>query len=317
MMKRMFNWLVAGIGDITTKRAIPAILAEPRSHLHAVLTRDPAKAAPYGCKAYTSLEDALADPVIHAVYVGTPVALHAPQTIAALRAGKHVLCEKPMALNHADALAMAAAAHDTGRTLGIAYYRRMYPKVQRTKRLIEQGAIGKPVYCEANNHFWFNDEEGTRTWLLNPAMSGGGPLYDIASHRIDLFNFFFGSPTRATGFLANLVHKNAIEDCATAMIEYDSGVRAVIDVRWHSRIHRDQFRIIGTDGEISLDPLNGPELTYTGGSESLPRHENLHYPCVENFVDAVLDGKRLYASGDSSTPVSWVTEEVVKHHRVS
>ena len=122
----MLNWLVIGIGDITRKRVLPAILAEPHSYLYALLTRDPRKADAYpGALAFTDLGEALRDPQIDAVYVASPVALHAEQTIASLRAGKHVLCEKPVALNYAQAESMAAAARDSGRVCGIAYYRRL------------------------------------------------------------------------------------------------------------------------------------------------------------------------------------------------
>src|SRR5690349_1406850 len=102
----MLNWLVIGIGDITTKRVIPAILEEPRSRLYGIVTRDPAKAAPYSANVYTDFGEAIADPAVDAVYVATPVSLHAPQTIAALRAGKQVLCEKPVALDYAEACTM-------------------------------------------------------------------------------------------------------------------------------------------------------------------------------------------------------------------
>ena len=194
----MLNWLVIGIGDITRKRVIPAILAEPRSHLYALLTRDPRKADAYpGTLAFTDLGTALRDPAIDAVYVATPVALHAEQTIASLRAGKHVLCEKPVALNFAQAETMAEAAHQSGRLLGIAYYRRLYPKLVRAKQLIAAGAIGQPLLVEANYHGWL--ESPDRGWLKDPALAGGGPLYDVGSHRIDACNFLFGRPLRATG----------------------------------------------------------------------------------------------------------------------
>src|SRR5260370_40062146 len=97
------NWLVIGIGDITTKRVLPAILLEPRSVLYGIVTRDPHKAEAYNCRAWRDLGEALEDPKVDAVYVGTPVFLHAAQTIAALRAGKHVLCEKPVAMNYPEA----------------------------------------------------------------------------------------------------------------------------------------------------------------------------------------------------------------------
>ena len=92
------------------RRVIPAIQAEPRSRLYGLVTRDPAKACPFGVRVWASLDEALADPRVHAVYVGTPVFLHAPQTIQSLRAGKHVLCEKPMAMNEAEARTMLQAA---------------------------------------------------------------------------------------------------------------------------------------------------------------------------------------------------------------
>jgi 1,5-anhydro-D-fructose reductase (1,5-anhydro-D-mannitol-forming) len=305
------NWLVIGIGDITTRRAIPAIQAEPRSKLYGVVSRDRAKGERFADRVWTDLAEALRDPAIGAVYVATPVFLHAPQSIAALRAGKHVLCEKPMAMNYSEAAQMVSAAQGAERTLGIAYYRRMYPKLQRARDLLAQGAIGRPVLAEINCHDWFQAEDGRRSWLLNPKQSGGGPLYDIASHRIDVLNFLFGKPAKVSGHVSNVVHASAVEDSATVLIDYENGVRGVVDVRWHSRTPRDEFRIIGVDGEMSLTPLSGPKLSYPGGTEDLPAHSNLHYPCVENFMSAVLDGAHLWASGESSIWTDWVTERAL------
>jgi predicted dehydrogenase len=304
----MLNWIVIGIGDIATRRVIPAIQAEPRSRLYGLVTRDPAKAAPYSARAWTSLDEALMDPAVDAVYVATPVFLHAPQTIRSLRAGKHVLCEKPMAMNEAEARSMVQVAEESGRTLGVAYYRRTYPKLQRAKQLIAAGAIGKPVLAELTSHGWFDEHDGQRNWLIDPAQAGGGPLYDVASHRIDVLNFLFGEPQRVTGHLSNAVHHYAVEDNATVVIDYAGGVRGLVDVRWHSKVKRDECRIRGTDGEIELSPLNGPDLIYPGGRESIPPHANLHYPLIENFVDAVLGKAPLLASGASAFWTDWVIE---------
>jgi 1,5-anhydro-D-fructose reductase (1,5-anhydro-D-mannitol-forming) len=315
----MLNWIVIGIGDITTRRVIPAIQSEPRSHLYGLVTRDPAKAAPYNTRVWSTLDEALADTSVEAVYVATPVFLHAPQTIQSLRAGKHVLCEKPMAMNEAEARTMLQSAEESSRTFGVAYYRRLYPKVQRAKELLEAGAIGKPVLAELTCHSWF-DGQGSRSWLVDPARAGGGPLFDIASHRIDVLNFLFGQPLRATGQLSNAVHHYAVEDNATVMIEYAGGVRGIVDVRWHSKISRDECRIRGTDGEMELSPLNGPDLVYTNlvqpdsvqhrGHEHLPAHANLHYPMIENFVDAALGKAPLLSSGASAYWTDWVTRQV-------
>jgi predicted dehydrogenase len=306
----MINWLVAGIGDIATRRVIPAIHAEPRSRLHAVVTSQPAKAAHYGVPGYADLEQALADPHIDALYIATPVAFHHPQLLAALRHGKHVLCEKPVGMNHAQATEMAAAAEQGGRVCAVAYYRRRYPKVMEAKRLIAAGAIGRPVLAELNCHSWFKPDDGHRAWLVEPELAGGGPSFDIASHRIDLLNYWFGKPLRATGFRSNAVHTYPVEDNATILAEYAGGIRGVVDVRWHSRVERDQCRIIGTEGSLELDPLNGPLLRTPTGDLHLPPHQNLHFPIVEDFVNAVLDGKTPACPISEAIRTDWVTEQI-------
>ena len=306
----MLNWLVIGIGDISTRRVIPAIRSEPSSQLYGVVTRDKAKGVGVADHVWDNLDAALADPRIDAVYVATPVALHAPQSIAALKAAKHVLCEKPMAMNYAEASEMVRVAHECGKVLGVAYYRRMYPKVQRARDLLAQGAIGQPVLAEANHHSASPAHGSFRSWLLDPKLAGGGPLFDVASHRIDVLNYLFGKPVRASGMRSNAVFEWPIEDNATALIEYQSGVRGIVDVRWHSDVVRDQFRIIGVKGEINLDPLSGPELVHPGGREHLPPHANIHFPMIENFVAAVLDGAPLVSSGESAIWTDWVTERI-------
>jgi 1,5-anhydro-D-fructose reductase (1,5-anhydro-D-mannitol-forming) len=310
-MPKSLAWLVIGIGDITRKRVIPAILSEPRSTLYGAVTRDPKKAEAYpGIRVWTALDGALLSSAIDAVYVASPVALHAPNTIACLRAGKHVLCEKPVALNYSEAQTMVAAARETRRLFGVAYYRRLFPKLIRARQLIAEGAIGQPVLAEANCHGWLNNQD--RGWLLDPAMAGGGPLYDTGSHRIDACNFLFGRPVKATGLLSNVVHRVAVEDSATALIDYESGARGIVDVRWNSRVARDQFRVIGTGGEINLDPLSGPALRYAGKEEQLPTHANVHFPAVENFVNAALDGTPLACTGEDAVWTDWVTSEVLR-----
>ncbi len=188
----------------------------------------------------------------------------------------------------------------------------MYGKVQRAKALVESGVIGRPVLAEATMHDWFHPVDGFRGWLVDPALAGGGPLYDIGSHRIDLMNFFFGKPARVTGQLSKVIQPADVEDNATVLIEYQNGVRAMVDVRWHSRVFRDEFRIRGTEGEIELTPLFGPELVYPGGREDIPAPQNLHTPCVENFASAVLDGTPLVSSGETAMVTDWVTEQAIK-----
>jgi predicted dehydrogenase len=306
----MIRWLVIGIGDITRRRVIPAIMDSPRSRLEGLASRDPGKAAVYSpVKTFTTLEEALDSCEFDAVYVASPVFLHAAHSIASLRAGKHVLCEKPTAMNFAEAESIVQTAEEAGRLFGVAYYRRLFPKLSRAKRLIEDGVIGDPVFADANCHSWLDGKapDWHRGWLLDPSKAGGGPLYDIASHRIDAVNFLFGQPSQAVSFVSNSVHTYAVEDSATVLIQYQHGRHAVVDVRWNSHVERDQFRIIGTNGAIDLDPLSGPDLHYLGNMESLPAHPNVHTPLIENFVSAILDGEPLACPGRDAILTDWVT----------
>ncbi len=309
------KWVVVGIGDIARKRVIPAILAEPASELYGVVTRDARKAEAYpGARVWGTVEEALGDDAIDAVYIAAPVALHAPCAVVSMHAGKHVLCEKPMAMNYAEAQAMVDAAAESKRLLGVAYYRRLYPKVLRLRELLREGAIGQPVLAEANCHSWLPPAD--RAWLMDPALAGGGPLYDIGCHRIDVVNFLFGAPVRVAALLSNAVHRLAVEDSATVAIDYETGVRGVVDVRWNSRVFRDQFRVIGTEGEIDLTPLNGPQLrirTLNGEStEELPPNPNLHYPTVENFVNAVSGTAALACTAKDAAVTDWVMEQALR-----
>jgi len=144
---------------------------------------------------------------------------------------------------------------------------------------------------------------------VDPARAGGGALYDVGSHRIDLMNYLFGRPTRVSGHLSTLVHPIQVDDNATVIIEHATGVRSLVDVRRHSRVARDEFRIRGTEGELDLTPLNGPELLHPGGAEQIPAPGNVHYPCVENFVAAVLDKTDLRSSGATALFTEWVMQQ--------
>jgi predicted dehydrogenase len=112
-----------------------------------------------------------------------------------------------------------------------------------------------------------------------------------------------------------VVHQAAVEDSATVLIEYENKVRAIVDVRRHSHVSRDEFRITGTDGEIDLTPLNAPALVHPHGTESLPAHANLHYPFVENFASAVLDGAPLVSSAETALATEWVIDQALRAAR--
>lgn len=310
------NWVVVGIGDVARKRILPAIAAEPRSTLYGVVTRDPDKARSLDCRIWSDLEPALADPRVDAIYLATPVFLHRPQAVAALQAGKHVLCEKPAALSLAEAEDMVQAAEAAQRLLGIAYFRRLYPKLIRARELVRAGAIGRVVFAHAVCAEWPGLDDD-RSWLTDPILAGSGPLYDIGSHRIDALDFLLGPPARVTAQWSTTVRPLAVEDSATVLIEYESGARAMVDARWNTRVALDELRLIGTEDALDLTASSGAELRCGRRIEHLPCHANRHYPVVENFVSAVRGEADLACSGRAALPTSWVLQQALASRQPS
>jgi 1,5-anhydro-D-fructose reductase (1,5-anhydro-D-mannitol-forming) len=303
----VLNWAIVGVGDIARKRVLAALAGASRSRIRVAVTTHPDRArqicAPYGVERYcTELGEALADHEVDAVYIATPVFLHAPQSISAMVAGKHVLCEKPTAMNYEEAARMVQVAEARGVVFGVSFYRRYYPKILRLQELIRDGGLGRVTLARAGCHTWLGaDDLPGRTWLVEQHKSGGGPLPDVGSHRIDVLNFLFGTPVSVAAEMGTQIQDYAVEDSAALLMQYASGMRSVLDVRWNSRIERDELSVIGTEGEADLTPLNGPTLAVRQSgkswSEELPAHPNLHFPLVEDFVRAVLDGRRLVSTG--------------------
>ena len=155
------RWGLVGCGDISRKRVAPALRDSPLCELISV-SRAKAElaesfAGEFGARrSYSDLRQLLLDHEIEAVYVATPVHLHAEQTIAAAEAGKHVLCEKPMALDVAECNRMIAACRSNNVKLGVAYYRHFYPVVRRVKELVDSGELGVPIIVQVNAFEWFD-----------------------------------------------------------------------------------------------------------------------------------------------------------------
>src|SRR5262249_47886299 len=163
-MKKL-RWGLIGCGDISRKRVAPALRDIPECELVAVnrarVDLAEAFAKEFGAERWHGdWRDLIADGEIDAVYIATPVYLHAEQTVAAAEMGKSVLCEKPLAMNPGECERMIAACGANGVTLGVAYYRRFYPVVRRIKEIIASGEIGKPVIAQINAFERFNPSRG-------------------------------------------------------------------------------------------------------------------------------------------------------------
>jgi len=163
-MKKL-AWGLIGCGDIARKRIAPALRDLDLCDL-VVVSRERAElveefAREFGAKrSYANWQDLLSDAEIDAVYVATPVHLHAAQTVAAAEAGKHVLCEKPLAMNPAECDRMITACRANRVKLGVAYYRRFYPAIRRVKEILRFGEIGTPVVGQINAFEWFDADSG-------------------------------------------------------------------------------------------------------------------------------------------------------------
>src|SRR5258707_12439060 len=178
----VLRWGLIGAGDIVRKRVAPALIDSPSCDIIAVSRARADLAARFAAevgarRSYPRWEELVVDPEVESVYIATPVSVHAAQTIAAAEAGKHVLCEKPMAMTAGECDRMIAACRAHGVRLGIAYYRRLYPVIVRVKEIIASGEIGQPVFAQMNAFERFDPApDYPRSWLLDPVMAGGGPM---------------------------------------------------------------------------------------------------------------------------------------------
>ena len=295
------RWGLIGCGDISRKRVAPALRDLPNCHLVAVARRRAELAKPFAQefgapKWRQDWQTLLQDKEVEAVYIATPVYVHVAQTIAAAEAGKHVLCEKPMALNVEECDRMNAACRDHHVRLGAAYYRHFYPAIDRVKEIIRSGEIGRPVMIQINAFERFNPEPGhSRHWFVEKAKAGGGPMFDFGCHRIEVLLNIFGPAGRAIGSTANVLFDREVEDTAVALFEFDGGVRGVLSVSHAACEPQDTMNIFGSEGSIHIPVLNhGVMLIKTAAgerTETHPPHSNLHQPLIDDFTEAVLSDR--------------------------
>jgi predicted dehydrogenase len=309
------GWGLVGCGDIAEKRVAAALRDSPRSALVAVARARAELAADFAARhgarrSYADWRELLRDPEVDAVYVATPVGLHAEQTVAAAEAGKHVLCEKPMALDVTGCERMLDAARSHGVRLGVAYYRHHYPVVRRLRELLASGEIGRPVLALVEAFEPFDAPAGhPRAWLLRKADAGGGPMFDFGCHRIEVLHDLLGPVQDVRGFPANVRYRDReVEDTCVAHFRFGGEARAVLAVTHAAASSRDTLDLFGTEGSAHTAVLNQGALrivTSAGAREEAhPPHPNLHLPLVEDFVAAVLEGRAPAVTGETGLEVA-------------
>lgn len=316
-MKRL-RWGLIGCGDISRKRVAPALRAIPECDLVAINRARSELAADFAAEFgvprwYGDWHELIADDEIDAVYIATPVSLHAEQTIFAAEAGKHVLCEKPMALNVAECDRMIDACRSNQVRLGIAYYRHFYPAILRASELIASGEIGMPVIARVNAFERFNpapDED--RYWLMLKSLAGGGPMMDFGCHRIEVLMNLLGPIRDVKSMTGRTVYEREVEDTSLAIFSFEQGAQGVLAVTHAAFESQDTLDIFCSGGSIHIPVLNLGEMQIktTAGErvEQLPPHRNIHQPLIEDFTAAVLESRAPVVDHEIGREVSRVLE---------
>ena len=313
------NWGLIGAGDIARRRVAPALRDLASGTLLAVCRGRPSLAESFAKEFaaprwYATAEELIADPDVDAVYLATPVNMHAQHAIAAAEAGKHVLCEKPMAMTVRECDAMIAACRASGVKLGVAYYRHFYPAVARARDLIASGAIGDVVMAQANAFEYFDPTaDHPRHWIVTAA-AGGGPMFDFGCHRIEVLLDLLGPVTDVRSMLGNVAFVRETEDTAIAILRHDRGCYATVSVTHASAESRDTLDVFGTLGSIHVSHLNRGEMRVVisgeSSSETLPPHANLHLPLIDDFARAVSLDREPVVNGDIGRAVAVVEEQI-------
>lgn len=314
-MARKIRWGVIGSGGIALRRTIPeGIVPARNAELVAVWGRNPktnaAVAAQFGVKAARSLEELLAME-LDAVYVASPNHAHCEQVCAAARAGKHVLCEKPLGLTVAEARRMLAVCRRARVNLGTAFMMRFHSQHQAALRLLREGRLGRPVYARAQLSCWYPPMRGA--WRQDPGRGGGGALMDLAGHCLDLLEMFFGPVVALSCVTNRTVHAYRVEDSGVVLARFKNGATATVDTFFciPDNSSKNRLELYGSRGSILAENTLGQgsagEMTAflesargydarqsragNGGVRIAPKPVNTYRAEIEAFSRALLEGR--------------------------
>ena len=282
MMK--IKWGVIGCGGIADRRTIPGMMKADNAVLTAVMDRNAELAQNVGkkynvTKICDSVEELLKQD-IDAVYIATPVFCHKEQAVLAMRAGKHVLMEKPVALTVEEAKELCEIALEEGVKLGVALMMRFHTHHQAMKQMIAEGKLGEIVSIRSQFSCWYPDIEGS--WRQKKALGGGGALIDLGVHCIDLLQYITGLKARGVMALCDTqTFHYEVDDSASIIMKMDNGAHAYVDVNFNIPDDAAQSRleIYGTKGSIIADGTLGQEEV---GRVKISIAEETGYDAMQN-----------------------------------
>lgn len=294
-----FGWGLIGASTIAAEHMIAAIRAQPGHEVVAVASSSAERGRAYAerhriASGYGSVDALLADPAVSAVYISTTNQLHRDQVLAAAAAGKHVLCEKPLALNLDDARAMLKACSDAGVVMATNHHLRNAATHRKIRDLVQNGAIGKPLFARVFHAVYLPAH--LQGWRLDTPQAGGGVILDITVHDADTLRFILGAEAvEAVGMkqTASLA-RAGLEDGVMAVLRFDNGVLAQLHDAFTVKhastgieIHGEQGSIIGRN-VMTQQPVGELVLRTATGEQSVPvEHENLYVRGVATFCAAI------------------------------
>ncbi len=325
----VLRWGILSCANIAVGKVIPGMRSSKRSEVVAIASRDSARAKTTARslgipRAYGSYEALLADPDVDAVYIPLPNHLHAEWAIAAARAGKHVLCEKPLAMTAADAQTIVDAGRDAGIVLMEAFMYRHHPSWVAVRDLVASGRIGRLVAVDS----WFSYHLEDPTNIRNIREVGGGALYDIGCYSVNLSRMLFGDEPRSVAATIVRDPLSGVDILTSAILSFAGGTATFTSA---TRVEPDQrVSIYGTGGRIEIEiPFNIPPdrpsrvfLIAGGDPPVAPAIETLEFAPADpygvqadRFAEAVLDGARVAIPGEDSVANMRVIERVFEAAR--
>ena len=321
------RWGIIGCGDVTEKKSGPALYKSDHSELVAVMRRNGDKARDYAArhgiaKWYDSAERLINDPDINAIYIATPPDTHCHYTLQAAAAGKPVYVEKPMARTFAECQQMITACRNNEVPLFVAYYRRSLPKFLKVKTLLDSGVIGK---IRTVRVVLFQPPSPVNTgidqlpWRVIPAIAGGGIFFDLASHTLDILDYYLGPIRTAHGFAANQQGLYPAEDVVSAAFAFENGIIGNGIWCFTADRNEDLIEITGERGQISIPTFSAdPVVLLTPDGKQtfdIPHPEHIQQPHIQSVVAELRGSGECPCHGESGARTSRVLDQIIADWR--
>lgn len=319
---------IVGFGRFAEKAIAPAIKRSDNSELVAVQNRSlaKAKAAATQCEAplaFDSVTELVAHSAVDAVFIASPNAHHCEETVLAAKAGKHVLCEKPMAMNVSECERMIEVCRQNGVKLMVGHMARLSPLVQRMRELVRSGAVGRVI--RAASDFVYDSRRSTRSWLLDRKLAGGGPTFDVGVHCLDTLRFVLDQEVVSLkGELEPKPTDERTEATSQLLMRFSKGTVGLVFSSYESPLRESRIEILGTDARLSaIDFTVGErrgelriERRNTGGSpDSIAESfdiPNLYVEEIQHFSDCILSDRTPVLSAENALANQRVLDEAMR-----